>query len=415
VNYEDLLKAGSKANTQPPDVLASVSIILSSVGFDCAIHDKMSPQEWLRKSSVCVMLRNQQPEVLWAADNDYYVRDYPNAAKKLSWEELHKLWTGRLLLIRGIPSVTTGETGITATPFAHDFGLIDEGQVHESHYLLTNTSSRAIQIEGFSTSCGCAIVEGKTGRLDPGDKRFISLKLDSHGKTGYQQYYCIVRTDNGSVLVKLSGYVRSEGGYYPKLFDLGHIARDEGRQTVTVYFLGQSLDAVRPIISVNVPSFLSYSIDNGTNDEWEVAEDRLILQLDPSLCGLGQFSASAKVTYHRDDKEETVTIPISATIVDAKRRSLLFVAKPVAIGEDMRQGFRLGGVRKDGVTDLKDNSESGLKIGIVQYGDAKDPTLVLSGKAVWSGSKEVRVTFTDTSGPSKVLYDVYITVETKGK
>lgn len=415
VNYEDMLKAASKADSQPVDLLATVRTILASRGFNCEIQDRVSREEWLRNTRACVILHNQQPEALWTENGDYYLRDYPNAARKLSEDDLQKLWTERLLFIRDIPSVKTGDTGITAAPFASDFGLIDEGQVHESQYVLKNTSSKAIHIEGFSTSCGCAIVEGNTGRLDPGNTHFISLKFDSRGKTGYQQYYCIVKTDAGGVLLKLSGYVRSEGGYYPRTVDLGHIARDQGRQIVTVYFLGHAVDSVRPIISVSAPSSVSYSIDKGINDEWNVAEDRLILEIEPSQLNVGQFSASVKVTYHRDDKQKTVTIPVSATIVDAKRRSLLFVAKPVAIGKDMHQGFRLRGITKDRVVGLKEYPKSGLTIDIVQEDDAKDAQLVLSGKPLWSGSKEVVVAFTDTSGPSRVLYDVYITVETKEK
>jgi hypothetical protein len=287
--------------------------------------------------------------------------------------------------------------------------------VYEGRYSLTNTSSKAVQIEGFTTSCGCTVAEGITGRLAPGEKRFITLKFDSHGKTGYQQYYGIVKTDNGSALVKLSGYVRSDGGYYPKAVDLGDVTRDGGKQTAAVCFLGQSVDAVRPLVSVDAPSSVSYSIEKGTNGEWNVAEDRLILQLDPSGLDPGKFSASVKVTYHRDDKQVEVTIPISGSVVDAKRASLLFAAKPVTIGEAMRREFRLRGVKKDGITGLKESSESGLTIDVVQDVDAKDASLVVSGIPVWSGRKELRVTFTDASGASKFLYDVYITVETKGK
>ncbi len=139
------------------------------------------------------------------------------------------------------------------------------------------------------------------------------------------------------------------------------------------------------------------------------------MHLDPSLLPGGQFSASAKVTYHRDDKQETVIIPVSGTIVDAKRRSLLFVAKPIGIGENIHQRFQLRGIKMERVTNLKETSDVGLKVDIIQEADAMDASLVVSGTPVWSGGKEVSVTFTDTSGPSKIVYDIYITVETKGK
>ncbi len=414
VDYDDLSTLSARGAAGTRDALATTQMILSALGFECTDEKDMTLAKWIQTSSPCVFLRDGSPMVLWREGDEYWCRDYPNAAQKMAEAEVHNLWHGRAIVVRASPKVDSGTSGMIPNAFVRDFGLIDEGEVYSCSYTLRNASSDTVIIQGFRTSCGCALLEGHTGPLPPGEKCDVTLKFHSSGKTGYQQYYCLIKSDRGGAVLKLSGYVRSEGGYYPRVLEFGDIARDESETTRTMGFLGKSTDALRPIVKVSVSSPFKYRIEEGTNEEWKVAEDRIVVTVDPSSLKPGPVSASLVVEYRHDDRCVTVTVPITGTVVDAKRRSLLFLAKPVGPGESMHQTFPLRGIKKGDVVELKDVSESGLAFSLME-GSTGDGCLVVEGTPVWSGERDVYVTFVNKMEERRVLYGIYVRVEVSDK
>ncbi len=129
----------------------------------------------------------------------------------------------------------------------YDFGNIEQGQVVDHNYVLTNTGGDLLKITDVRASCGCTAAKPEQSELKPGESTQIMVSFNSTGRLGSQQKYVYVVTNdpsNSEIKLKLSGNILSPGSSLkeenlPKIFfpetqhDFGTVAEGE---TVTYTF-----------------------------------------------------------------------------------------------------------------------------------------------------------------------------------
>ncbi len=111
-----------------------------------------------------------------------------------------------------------------ATEF--DFGNVEQGQIVDHNYSLTNTGGDLLKISDVRASCGCTAAKPEKSELKPGESTSIMVSFNSTGRLGAQQKFVYVVTNDSSnqeVRLKLSGNVLAPGNStntekQPKIF-----------------------------------------------------------------------------------------------------------------------------------------------------------------------------------------------------
>ena len=68
----------------------------------------------------------------------------------------------------------------------HDFGTINEGDVVETEFIVTNTGDSDLIIADAKGSCGCTVPQPPKEPIAPGQSAPIKVSFDSNGKPGQQ-------------------------------------------------------------------------------------------------------------------------------------------------------------------------------------------------------------------------------------
>jgi hypothetical protein len=68
----------------------------------------------------------------------------------------------------------------------HDFGTINEGDVVETEFIVTNSGEADLVIADAKGSCGCTVPQPPKEPIKPGDSAPIKVSFDSNGKPGQQ-------------------------------------------------------------------------------------------------------------------------------------------------------------------------------------------------------------------------------------
>ena len=81
-------------------------------------------------------------------------------------------------------AVSSAEAPVmTFDKLSHDFGTINEGEVVETVFTLTNTGSSDLVILNARGSCGCTVPNyPKDTPIAPGDSAEVTVKFDSNNK-----------------------------------------------------------------------------------------------------------------------------------------------------------------------------------------------------------------------------------------
>ncbi len=91
----------------------------------------------------------------------------------------------------------------------YDFGTINEGDVIETIFVITNTGKTDLVITNARTSCGCTIPQWPKKAIKPGETGDIKVKFNSRGKRNKisKAITLTTNTDNGREVVKIKGFV----------------------------------------------------------------------------------------------------------------------------------------------------------------------------------------------------------------
>ena len=406
----------SKMQSEANDPLQKCVDLLKNLGFRAKKKNLTLSDLGSYDRDVIVMGENEYPIVVQMHNTMYHLIDYPFPPQKLTVAEFSKLWPRQAVVINTVPKIPPNNSGIILQPYAIDFGILDEGEIYQDSFQAKNTSGKPVTITGFKTSCGCACVENVDviGTIAPHKNKDIKIRFASKDRTGYQQFLYLVQTNKGSVLFKLSGYVRASGVYYPKQLDYGVLCRSEGIKSKTIRFLGYAISGGNPIVSVNAKTPFSYSIKKGINSDWNVIEDHLVVTLDPQKAELGNLDSTIQVKYHKNEKIKVTDIPLSAKIVVAKNKYNVFSIRDAVVGTELTKEFLIPGVDRKNVSGLqKDTRHNDIEVSW----NKNDNQCVLIFKATMleSGVAERVIRFTETKDNVNIQHTIYITIISKNR
>jgi hypothetical protein len=91
----------------------------------------------------------------------------------------------------------------------HDFGVINEGDVVETTFEITNTGKSDLLITDAFATCGCTVPQWPKDPIKPNEKGILKVSFDSNGKPNKQSktITVVANTENGKETVTISTFV----------------------------------------------------------------------------------------------------------------------------------------------------------------------------------------------------------------
>lgn len=99
---------------------------------------------------------------------------------------------------------------VTFDKLSHDFGTINEGDVVETVFTLTNTGTSDLIILNARGSCGCTVPDyPKDQPIAPGDSAEVTVKFDSNNKpnANNRSVTFTTNTEKGREVVQIRTFV----------------------------------------------------------------------------------------------------------------------------------------------------------------------------------------------------------------
>lgn len=347
-------------------------------------------------------------------ENRRQLIDYPQKPLDITPEKWARLWPRDAVVVTQIPTRDYGKMDVKTVPAVADFGVIEQGEVVTIGFAIENITDKPAEVLAISTSCGCTLAQGQLGPLPLGQKRACTVKFSSAQRNGYQEVYCAIRTNLGTSLLRVSGFVKSESAYYPKSIDFGSLTPQAKPVEQSIAFVTDSLDGARPLISVTGPEWADVKTEQRTHAIWRTPEDRVVITCDPKRLGIGSREGDLKATYRVGMETRTVSIPIAIKIVDAKLRSLLLKATNMVPGERFSRSIELPQFHADTILDFRQLSSSEHVMMSVRRDDRGRWILQLDG-VLYNGHEttEGTVTFCGKAGDDKTAYTAYVLMITQ--
>ncbi len=91
-----------------------------------------------------------------------------------------------------------------------EFGQIDEGEIAEHTFKVTNTGKLPLVIDSAKSSCSCTVPEYPSYPIPPGESAEITIKFDSNKRTGPIQKAVVLYNNsspNFRSILKIKGLV----------------------------------------------------------------------------------------------------------------------------------------------------------------------------------------------------------------
>jgi hypothetical protein len=113
-----------------------------------------------------------------------------------------------LLGVTALPQVLGPKVSIQESNF--DFGEVNQNDIVNHSYVLTNTGDDLLKILDVKASCGCTAANPEKNELKPGESTQIKVSFNSKGRKGPQTKTITVKTNdpnNSVVTFKLTGNV----------------------------------------------------------------------------------------------------------------------------------------------------------------------------------------------------------------
>ncbi|WGH75621.1 DUF1573 domain-containing protein [Tenacibaculum tangerinum] len=106
-------------------------------------------------------------------------------------------------------SISQGAPVISFDKEEFDFGTVNEGDVVETTFVVTNTGKSDLVITNARASCGCTVPSWPKEPIAPGETGNIEVKFNTSGKPNKQSKTITLttNTEKGREIVKISGMV----------------------------------------------------------------------------------------------------------------------------------------------------------------------------------------------------------------
>jgi hypothetical protein len=92
---------------------------------------------------------------------------------------------------------------------SYDFGKIEEGDIVETSFMITNTGKSDLIITKASATCGCTIPDWPREPIEPGASAPMNVKFNSRNKKNKisKTITLVTNTEAGKETVKITGFV----------------------------------------------------------------------------------------------------------------------------------------------------------------------------------------------------------------
>ena len=123
-------------------------------------------------------------------------------SKKINKENLDKAKTRDVEIKKGTAMISFDKK-------EYDFGIVNEGTVVETSYLVTNSGKTDLVITNAKASCGCTVPVWPRDAIKPGKTGEVKVKFNTSGKPNRQQKTITLttNTESGREVLVLKGSV----------------------------------------------------------------------------------------------------------------------------------------------------------------------------------------------------------------
>jgi len=105
--------------------------------------------------------------------------------------------------------IKKGAASISFDKKEYDFGTVNEGDIVETSYLVTNSGKTDLVITNAQASCGCTVPVWPKNPIKPGATGEVKVKFNTSGKLNRQQKTITLttNTESGREVLTLKGSV----------------------------------------------------------------------------------------------------------------------------------------------------------------------------------------------------------------
>jgi hypothetical protein len=129
-------------------------------------------------------------------------KDATNITAKIKKENLVNAKSRDLEIKKGAASISFDKK-------EYDFGTVNEGDIVETSYLVTNSGKTDLVITNAQASCGCTVPVWPKNPIKPGATGEVKVKFNTSGKPNRQQKTITLttNTESGREVLTLKGSV----------------------------------------------------------------------------------------------------------------------------------------------------------------------------------------------------------------
>ncbi|MCD9585353.1 DUF1573 domain-containing protein [Tenacibaculum maritimum] len=105
--------------------------------------------------------------------------------------------------------ISKGAPAIKFDRTVHDFGTVNEGEIVETSFTITNSGNSNLVITNAQATCGCTVPVWPKEAIAPGKTGEIKVKFNTSGKPNKQSKSVTLHTNTaqGREVVKITGMV----------------------------------------------------------------------------------------------------------------------------------------------------------------------------------------------------------------
>ena len=129
-------------------------------------------------------------------------KDGGNVTSKINKENLEKAASRDNEIKKGTALISLDKK-------VYDFGTVNEGEIVETSFLVTNSGKTDLVITNAQGSCGCTVPTWPKTPIKPGETGTIDVKFNTNGKPNRQQKTVTLttNTESGREVLTLKGSV----------------------------------------------------------------------------------------------------------------------------------------------------------------------------------------------------------------
>ena len=125
-----------------------------------------------------------------------------NAATKVNKENLDNAKSRDTEIEKGVATISLDKR-------EYDFGSVNEGDIVETVFKVTNSSDTDLVITDAKVTCGCTVPIWPKEAIKPGETKDVKVRFNTSGKSNRQQknITLITNTLSGREILTLKGMV----------------------------------------------------------------------------------------------------------------------------------------------------------------------------------------------------------------